>query len=69
MSAVAITHKKTGELKLVLIEKSSRGKNKMTVLNAMRAKLVAIMSRRYQKKSNLSTNLFYRFTIVKIIRI
>jgi len=43
MSAVAITHKKTGELKTYFERKVAEGKNKMTVLNAMRAKLVARM--------------------------
>ncbi len=43
MSAVAITHKKTGELKNYFERKVAEGKNKMTVLNAMRAKLVARM--------------------------
>lgn len=43
MASVAITHKKTGDLKTYFERKVAEGKNKMTVLNAMRAKLVARM--------------------------
>ncbi len=43
LSAVATIHKKTGELKTYFERKVSEGKNKMTVLNAIRAKLVARM--------------------------
>ena len=43
MAAVAIAHKKTGDLKTYFERKVAEGKNKMTVLNAVRAKLVAGM--------------------------
>ena len=43
MAAVAIVHKKTGDLKTYFERKVAEGKNKMTVLNAVRAKLVARM--------------------------
>ena len=43
MVAVAIAHKKTGDLKTYFERKVAEGKNKMTVLNAVRAKLVARM--------------------------
>ena len=43
MAAVAIAHKKTGDLKTYFERKVAEGKNKMTVLNAVRAKLVARM--------------------------
>ncbi len=40
---VAIARKKTGDLKTYFERKFAEGKNKMTVLNAVRAKLVARM--------------------------
>ena len=43
MAAVAIAHKKTGDLKTYFERKVAEGKNKMTALNAVRAKLVARM--------------------------
>lgn len=43
MAAVAIAHRKGGELKEYFQRKVEEGKNKMTVLNAIRAKLVARM--------------------------
>lgn len=43
MSAVAIAHRKSGDLKAYFDRKVKEGKNKMTVLNAIRAKLVARM--------------------------
>lgn len=43
MAAVAIAHKKRGDLKTYFERKVAEGKNKMTVLNAVRAKLVARM--------------------------
>ncbi len=43
MAAVAIIRKKKGELKTYFERKVAQGKNKMSVLNAMRAKLVARM--------------------------
>ena len=43
MAAVAIAHKKSGDLKTYFERKVAEGKNKMTVLNAVRAKLVARM--------------------------
>ena len=43
MSAVAITHRKSGELKAYYERKVDEGKNKMTIINALRAKLVARM--------------------------
>ncbi len=67
MSAVAITHKKTGELKNYFERKVAEGKNKMTVLNAMRAKLVARMFAVIKKIKFI--NLFFRFRLAKIIRI
>ncbi len=43
MSAVAIAHRKGGDLRIYFDRKVGEGKNKMTVLNAVRAKLVARM--------------------------
>lgn len=43
MVAVAIAHRKGGELKEYFQRKVEEGKNKMTVLNAIRAKIVARM--------------------------
>ena len=43
MAAVSIAHKKSGELKTYFERKVTEGKNKMTVLNAIRAKLVSRM--------------------------
>ena len=43
MAAVAIAHRKGGQLKEYFLRKVAEGKNKMTVLNAVRAKLVARM--------------------------
>ena len=43
MAAVAVIHKKGGELKSYYERKVDEGKNKMTVINALRAKLVARM--------------------------
>lgn len=43
LAAVAIAHKKDGDLKTYFERKVAEGKNKMTVLNAIRAKLVARM--------------------------
>lgn len=41
MSAVAVIHRKSGELKAYYERKVDEGKNKMTIINALRAKLVA----------------------------
>ena len=43
MAAVSIAHRKGGQLKEYFLRKVAEGKNKMTVLNAVRAKLVARM--------------------------
>lgn len=43
MAAIAVAHRKEGELKEYFLRKVAEGKNKMTVLNAVRAKLVARM--------------------------
>ena len=43
MSAVAVIHRKGGELKEYYERKVAEGKNKMTIINALRAKLVARM--------------------------
>lgn len=43
MSAVAVIHRKDGELKAYYERKVDEGKNKMTIINALRAKLVARM--------------------------
>lgn len=43
MAALAITRKKTGELKKYYERKVKEGKNKMTVINAIRAKIIARM--------------------------
>ena len=43
MSAVAVIHRKSGELKAYYERKVDEGKNKMTIINALRAKLVARM--------------------------
>lgn len=41
MAALSITRKKKSELKVYYKRKVEEGKNKMTVINAIRAKLVA----------------------------
>ena len=41
MAALSITRKKKSELKMYYKRKVEEGKNKMTVINAIRAKLVA----------------------------
>lgn len=43
LSAVAIAHRKSGDLRAYFDRKVEEGKNKMTVLNAVRAKLIARM--------------------------
>lgn len=43
MSAVSIAHRKSGDLRAYFDRKVEEGKNKMTVLNAVRAKLIARM--------------------------
>lgn len=43
LSAVSIAHRKSGDLRAYFDRKVEEGKNKMTVLNAVRAKLVARM--------------------------
>lgn len=43
MAAVAVIHRKGGELKVYYERKVDEGKNKMTIINALRAKLVARM--------------------------
>lgn len=43
MAEIAVAHRKEGELKEYFLWKVAEGKNKMTVLNAVRAKLVARM--------------------------
>ena len=43
MAAVSITHRKGGELKAYYERKVAEGKNKMSVINALRAKIVARM--------------------------
>lgn len=43
LAAVAIAHRKDGELKEYFLRKVEEGKNKMTVINAIRAKLVSRM--------------------------
>lgn len=43
MDAVSVAHKKTGDLKTYFERKVAEGKNKMSILNAVRAKLVARM--------------------------
>lgn len=43
LAAVSITHRKTGDLKTYFDRKVAEGKNKMTVINAVRAKIVARM--------------------------
>lgn len=43
LAAIAILHKKSGDLKSYFERKFAEGKNKMTILNAIRAKLVARM--------------------------
>ena len=43
MAAVAVVHRKSGELKVYYERKVDEGKNKMTIINALRAKLVARM--------------------------
>ena len=43
MAAVSVTHRKEGELKAYYRRKVEEGKNKMSVINALRAKIVARM--------------------------
>nr|WP_240648887.1 IS110 family transposase [Butyricimonas faecalis] len=43
MAALSITGRKSGELKAYYERKVKEGKNKMTVINAIRAKLIARM--------------------------
>lgn len=43
MAAVAVTHRNGGELKKYYDRKVAEGKNKMSVINALRAKIVARM--------------------------
>lgn len=43
MSAVSVIHKKDGELKTYYERKIGEGKNKMSVINALRSKIVARM--------------------------
>jgi transposase len=43
MAAVSVTHRKDGELKAYYLRKVEEGKNKMSVINALRAKIVARM--------------------------
>lgn len=43
MAAVSVTHRKEGELKAYYMRKVDEGKNKMSVINALRAKIVARM--------------------------
>ncbi len=43
MAAVSVTHRKEGELKAYYMRKVEEGKNKMSVINALRAKIVARM--------------------------
>ena len=43
MAAVSVTHKRDGELKNYYLRKVEEGKNKMLVINALRAKIVARM--------------------------
>ena len=43
LAAVSVVHRKTGELKAYYERKVAGGKNKMTVINALRAKIVARM--------------------------
>lgn len=43
LSAVSIAHRKSGDLRAYFDRKVEEGKNKMTILNAVRAKLVARM--------------------------
>ena len=43
MAAVAVTHRAGGELKMYYERKVAEGKNKMSVINALRAKIVARM--------------------------
>jgi len=43
MAAVCITHRTSGELKTYYLRKVDEGKNKMLVINALRAKIIARM--------------------------
>lgn len=43
LAAVAVTHRVGGELKMYYERKVAEGKNKMSVINALRAKIVARM--------------------------
>lgn len=43
MAAIAVTHRNGGELKRYYDRKVAEGKNKMSVINALRAKIVARM--------------------------
>lgn len=67
MAAVAIAHKKTGDLKTYFERKVAEGKNKMTVLNAVRAKLVARMFAVI--RNNRVYQPIYQFKLAQIIKI
>lgn len=43
MAAVSVIHRKDGELKIYYLRKVEEGKNKMLVINALRAKIIARM--------------------------
>lgn len=43
MAAVSVAHKRDGKLKDYYLDKVEDGKNKMLVINALRAKIVARM--------------------------
>lgn len=43
MAAVAVLHKTGGELKAYYLRKVEEGKNKMLIINAIRAKIIARM--------------------------
>ena len=61
MAAVSVTHRKEGELKAYYMRKVEEGKNKMSVINALRAKIVARMFAVIYKYSISSLSFYYLF--------
>ena len=57
LAAVAVTHRVGGELKMYYERKVAEGKNKMSVINALRAKIVEECLRSSKETRNI--NPFY----------
>lgn len=57
MAAVAVIHRVDGELKMYYLRKVAEGKNKMSVINALRAKIVARMFAVIKRNENYKPTL------------